>query len=500
MVDEPIFDFDAWISNGIDPDTGSYLTPPIKTAALAKFALKKRLDKQDIAGHRNRRRLKEQGVLGLQDDIVAGDLSQTGWGVIFAETDAQRGAAQDALGELLTLRREQAGLRYRGDLIYKAGQSRSAFLKSYGANIFGLPDPAKLPYYLLIVGSPELIPFEFQYMLDVQYAVGRIFFDSLDEYRSYAATIVATEKKQILRSRRVSFFAAQTDGLTVRSALKLVEPLAAYTAAKYGSWQVDIFSGAGAARAAQSATKTNLRNLLCGADKPAFVFTATHGIGFYPNDPRQLSEQGALVCQEWPGYLKPAPPSTYFAAADVEDATTPEGLIAFNFACFGAGTPINNDFYAFDALKAASKNVPAALKLQATKPFVAALPRRLLGHPNGGALAIIGHIERTFPDAFANLNDYKNLLSRLLNGYPVGYAMDTFGNSFGDASTMLQERQNEDNDHKPQDPAELAKLWLNINDLRNIVVAGDPAVRLCPADSPLADPVNSTTLKQNSAN
>ena len=46
------------------------------------------------------------------------------------------------------------------------------------------------------------------------------------------------------------------------------------------------------------ATKANLANYIGGKDTPALLFTASHGMNFKVDDPRQLRHQGALLCQE----------------------------------------------------------------------------------------------------------------------------------------------------------------------------------------------------------
>ena len=146
---------------------------------------------------------------------------------------------------------------------------------------------------------------------------------------------------------------------------------------------------------AEEATKPNLLGLLHGEGEkhpPALVFTATHGAGFPFGHALARERNGALVCQEWPGIppgagvntiLASLKPAHYCSAPDVADDARLHGLIAFHFACFGAGTPM------YDNFAAGPGEEPQRL---AEQPFVARLPQRLMSHPKGGALAVIGHV------------------------------------------------------------------------------------------------------------
>src|SRR6185369_7057447 len=119
---------------------------------------------------------------------------------------------------------------------------------------------------------------------------------------------------------------------------------------------------------------------------PAFLFTASHGMGFPLGHPKQSDSQGALLCQDWPG-LGQIGPEHYFAASDLTDEARVHGMIAFHFACYGAGTP------AFDRFIYEPGESPEPIAKEA---FISALPKKLLSHSKGGALAVIGHVERAW--------------------------------------------------------------------------------------------------------
>ncbi len=421
--------------------------------------------------------------LGVAEDPR--QLDRVGWAVITAENDPHAAVALRQLEPLLALRREMAGDLYR-QFVYKADEAKNRFLARYGKGS-GPVSPDKVPYYLLIVGSPEAIPYNFQYELDVQYAVGRISFDTPQEYANYAVSVVAAETGGIRLPRTAAFLGVARDQATRQSASYLVKPLAKWMADNAPDWTTQHIDG-------DAATKSRLSSLHGGAQSPAFLFTASHGITFPADHPDQRRRQGALICADWPGPEqwagKPLLPEFYFGADDVGADAHLAGQISFTFACYGAGTPKIDDF---DQLRL---NKFTQL---ADKPFVASLPTRLLGHPNGGALAAVGHVDRTWGYSFLTEESrretevFTSMLNWLMQGYPVGAAMEFFGNRYAElGNELLPELSKAREFGKAVETPELVGQLTGHMDSRSYVVVGDPAVRLAVAtgdDVPRAAPI-----------
>jgi hypothetical protein len=188
-----------------------------------------------------------------------------------------------------------------------------------------------------------------------------------------------------------------------------------------------------------------------------------------------LAEQGSLLCQDWPGLGTPPRPEHCLRAADIGNDAQLHGLVAFLFACHGAGTP------AFDQFLTDRARGPVLI---AERPFVAALPQRLLSHPNGPALAVFGHVERAWgysirpPGLGPRLRPFRNLLSRVLKGEPVGHATKDFSDRFTASSARLNLLLDPSYPGARPPAYEMASLWIECNDARNYVLLGDPAARL----------------------
>jgi len=463
------------VFNGVNASTGEPLMPPLSIARVASLAQGESWDPEHLSELASWNELVQENHMDVGFGIDHRRLDETGWGVIFAhDCDA---AVRDALqlavvvlvlaGGLLAPELEQRPQ-------YRPGESKLRFLARHKVGP-GPVNPEVLPYYLLIVGDPEKIPFSFQYQLDLQYAVGRIHFATAEEYAAYAASVVAAEKGEVSRTRKAAFLAVTNpdDRSTRRCRHSLAEPLAGRLESRFGDWA---FS-----RTFEGVTKSALGEALAADGRPAVVFTTSHGVGFSRDDPRQLRHQGALLCQEWPGprqWRRSIPEEHYFSADDVADGASPAGLVAFCFACYGAGTPRRDSFAHRDPRRGQI----------APHDFVAGLPRRLLGHPRGGALAVIGHVDRAWsycfdwPQAEEQLEVFESAFGRLFDGYPVGAAMEYFNQRYAELSADLT-FQIEEAKYAPgeADLVSLSGMWTANNDARSYVVIGDPAVRLAVA-------------------
>jgi len=458
--------------NGIDGSTGGYLAPALDPAQLMERAAGRHGGAEDKDMHDLAER--QKAVFGVGYGIDPLRIDSCGWGVLFAAGESP--AVLAALQPLLDWRRAQGGCQVRvfaGQEGYRPGMRSETVLAEHGSAPGQPADPAQVPYYLLIVGEPSAIPFAFQYELGLQYAVGRIAFDSAAQYASYARTVVQAEQGRLRRSRTAAFFGPGNpdDEATLLSSEHLVRPLAALVKQRTREWEVGIYAGADAER-------QRLAGLVAAG--PALLFAASHGVGFPSGHAQQARHQGALLCQDWPGPLEhigELPPAFYFSADDADGGAAPAGLVAMLFACFGAGTPAYDDF------PEPGERRPQRL---APAPMVAPLVKALLGHPDGGALAVVGHVDRAWGWSFfwpgtrgAQLAGFRDALLPLMAGQPVGHAVNGFRLRHGELAARLALSLAEiRNGKRIADAEQLAGMWTAYADARNYLVMGDPAVRV----------------------
>jgi len=469
---------DRIYANGVNGLTGRYLIEPISTADLAARGR----GPDEMGGTSQRMRVAwenaTQNHLGLPIDVDPDNLGQAGWGVVVSTADKT-----DVLAGLRPLlrHREQQALRRFKILDHRPGETWPAWLERHHVGP-GSINPENVPYYLLLAGSPALIPFSLQYLLSLEYAVGRLHFDDVTGYERYAEAVVDYEKAGAPpHGDTAVFFGTRHnfDKATQLSADRLVQPL------------VDSFSGGGRyerigggrvhAVLGETAVKESLAEILGGdgpPGRPALFFAAAHGLGGWPpGHPDQHSRHGALVCQDWPGFGR-IDATHSFGVADLRADSRVHGLVAFLFACYGAGTPHLDPF-------AHTRGIEPPVV--ADEPFVAALPKELLTHAGGGALAVIGHVDRAWGYSYlfggeAQLVPFQNAIGRILIGKPIGVAMKDFGERHGALSAHLSDVLQDLHHGRAVPDGRIAALWTERSDAQNYILLGDPAVTSRRAD------------------
>lgn len=381
------------------------------------------------------------------------DLAAQGWAILHA-ADGWTPTVASALEPLIALRRAQAGTTGRIELAPSIPSTITGAL-DWLHDVFRAVPVADRPGYVLIVGDLDAVPLAIQQVLATEVYVGRIAFDTADDYRAYANKLT----QAATASQADATFFCEPDGsraleLGERALLKRAAPaLGRVAGARFGT----ITPHAG-----QAVLRTG----------PGVGFTVSHGqadADWTFADRR--ARQGALVLGA----------HVLDAAAARSGAWLPGG-VWLSFACFSAGTPHTSVYAPWVGAAA-----PDLLKHLAETPFVAATPKALLANPDG-PIAFIGHVDLAWAHAFTERAAgrrrtghlrFVEVIRRLgvdervgpwRQGGPgrVGFAQAAFRDAVQDFDAALVARQG------AADPA----TWLARMDLDGFILLGDPAAHL----------------------
>ena len=453
---------------GIDAETGAPLAGLTETDLQRIVA-----DARDV---RDRTRTGSKERMAIRQ-VHPNNLEEAGWCVVFPEKSDP--SIRKALEPLLARREREASRLFKvfeGSAGVRDGDDARKWLERHGAGL-SIVDPERgVPLYVLLVGSPVEIPFEFQYLLDLYWNVGRLHFDTAGEYRTYAESVVAYETAaQVPHRKHAAIFSVRNAGDRPTALLhdRVTAPIVKGTAPVRTLAGVNGFHLT--SLLAEDATKQGLTDLLAGqgvAGPPAFLFTGSHGVKFKMEDPEQREKQGAILCQDWPGSGKPTP-EHLFTAKDVPKNAAVHGLIHFFFACYGGGCP-KEDTFGREPGEPPLQLVPA--------PIVGRLPQKLL---TAGALASLAHVDRAWEYSFLNsrsvaqVQEMLDVMVSILEGDRIGQATDAFNLRWAVLSAELQESLSlREASPEQVSAAVLANRLVARNDARNDIVLGDPAVRL----------------------
>ncbi len=279
--------------------------------------------------------------------------------------------------------------------------------------------------------------------------------------------MVAAETRGVELPPTATFFSVDGDEATRCLDEHLVRPLTESLPQHAPDWRFDVRRG-------QEASKAVLGELFGGASTPGFLLVASHGQGIRAGDQdRQEAFQGAPVCwgKEKKGRL--------FHAGELDGDARLHGLITFLTACYGAGTPLEDNF-PHQSRDGSLQPRPIALR-----SFAARLPQALLSR---GALAVVGHVDRGWTLSFSwptqgglraeTVHSFEDVLRGLFTGQRLGHALRPLQRRYCALAARLAEMVEPQQRGEKVDERHLTMLWTAQNDARNFAVLGDPAVYL----------------------
>lgn len=412
-------------------------------------------------------------------DLAQWQDPRVGWGVVLPDrddlADADKAAAADApvaIRRLLAARGHAPVFRYRADIPdgrlrrYYAGGKPPADLRLQGSR--GVETDAAVPHYLLIVGSPDAIPWSVQYRLQTDAFVGRLDLDEAGLER-YVDALIGGWPNSRRDVARPLLWAVDHGPEDITHLMRRTVAERMHKAFAAEGFDAQLLSDADA----------HLAGLYAGlaARQPAFVLTTSHGATFPLEDPPMLAAQLGLPVDHAHALLD---------IAALLDAWQPAGAIWYAHACCSAGGGRPSEFLGLvDAGSSLGRMLAA---VAAAGPRTAPLPTALLGsaQPLG---AFIGHVEPTFdwtlrdPDTGQRMTDalVVDTLYRSLHAadrIPVGMAMDGYYDAVAGLLLDHLDAVEDYNDHVAGAEARARKARLLAMDRLCMVVLGDPTVRL----------------------
>lgn len=463
---------------GIDYRTGGLLIPPFDEATFAE-RLEEGLGRNreelrartavSTARTTFRREIEFAPMVDLRDPRAAG------WTFLVNGEDPSLNDVIDVLRPLAEHRRMADPTR---PLVFHSDDDWEVWMIDNYTSV----DVESLPHYVLVVGGPDLVPFQFQALLDIVASVGRVDLP-LPDLRAYIEKLIRLETADQPATRKETVVFAPDAGLgpdgsydpTYFSRAYMAEPLARYVQERLGFPTRTILG--------DEATKAHLQEALVGT-RPALVYTASHGLGA-PSEDLEIQKRlnGAICCQRTPE-VKTSKDWLFTADDAITEEPFLEGAVFFQFACFGYATPAESDFMHW----------LGGETVNAKQDFVAALPKRLLAHPFG-PVAFVGHVDTAWLHGFDDpdqpfpmdvwdrrIAPFIQALNKLLTVEPVGRAMAAMNERYSTTNAILTGTYDRLKRGRvqptPQFWSKLADTFITRSDAQNYLVFGDPGARL----------------------
>jgi hypothetical protein len=402
-----------------------------------------------------------------------------GWGVVMADRDdvspADKAVAADApepIRKLLAHRGGSPVLRYRPELrdyklirYFPDGTCQSPEI---GISDFGT-GKGQLPLYLLIVGSPEEVPWRLQFAINRRHHCGRLDLPP-EGLEHYVNALISDWQGIDSHGDRAVVWSVRMDSITHKMEVTLANLI---DQAMRADNELAV-SRISAAHATHESLFTALTE-----QHPAVIVTSSHGRTGPLNDPDAMRRSLGL------------PVDVNGLSLDLDAliaAWQPSGAVWYAQACCSAGGDTGTSYsglLAEDSL--AYQVVHAVGQLGAA---VAPLPTRLLSAEKP-LRAFIGHVEPTFDWTLMNTDTGQFLTGPLVefcypNLYrrePVGLALSEHYEGVGQLYGNLAAAREGVNGRVPGARDDATYYKLTAIDRQSLVILGDPTAVIPPLPS-----------------